>query len=77
MIMMALCPIPSQGQAGGIVPLLPQRRGLYPCGGVVGHVRQVDPEAHPYPSYLLLGPAGKPSLASPPPLAYRSGRWHV
>jgi hypothetical protein len=38
--------------------------------GVVG--RQVDPKAHPYPSYLLPGPAGKPGLASRP--ACRSGR---
>jgi hypothetical protein len=39
---------------------------------VVGRVRQVDPETHPYPSYLLLKPAGKPGLASRP--ACQSGR---
>jgi hypothetical protein len=35
------------------------------CGltGVVGRVRQVDPEAHPYLLLLLLGPASKLSPA--------------
>jgi hypothetical protein len=44
-----------------------------PVEGVVGHVRQVDPEVHPYPPPLRLGPAGTPGLASR--LACRSGRW--
>jgi hypothetical protein len=40
--------------------------------GVVGRVRQIDPEAHPYSSHLLLVPPGKPGLA--PRSACRSGR---
>jgi hypothetical protein len=39
---------------------------------VVVRVRQVDPKAHPYPSYLLVGPAGKLGLASRP--VCRAGR---
>jgi hypothetical protein len=54
---MALCPIPSRGRTGGIVPPVATAEGtVTPMEGVVGRVPQVDPEAHPYPLYLLMGP---------------------
>jgi hypothetical protein len=55
--MMMFRPVASRGWAGRIVVVTPVE-------GVVGRVREVDPETHPYPPHLILGPAGKPSLAS-------------
>jgi hypothetical protein len=60
-------PVPSRGRTGRIVaPCCHSRGDCNPVEGVVGHVRQVDPEAHPYPPHLLLGPAGTQGLASRP-----------
>jgi hypothetical protein len=57
-------PVPSREWAGRIVaPCCHSREDCNPVEEVVGCVRQVDLEAHPYLPHLLLGPAGKLSPA--------------